>query len=162
MKTDLVYLKREDAGSVHLSGVLIAVLWAAVVTPLFVSAESRPSPIVVENRTVENRTAPSGAVSYRPPVEDEQAPTGIEEQYQMQLLQQEVMMLRGLVEQLQHEIGKLKAISDDRYLELDSRLQQVLTNNTADVVRGGTSTVDAATGPDAKSNGSNNKPRSNL
>jgi len=43
--------------------------------------------------------------------------------YQMQVLQQEVMSLRGLVEQLSHDIQKSKSIQEDRYLELDRRLQ---------------------------------------
>ena len=41
----------------------------------------------------------------------------------MQVLQQEVMSLRGLVEQLSHDLQKSKSIQEDRYLELDRRLQ---------------------------------------
>jgi len=43
--------------------------------------------------------------------------------YKMQILQQEVMMLRGLVEQLSYEIQRSKRVQEDRYLELDRRLQ---------------------------------------
>ena len=43
--------------------------------------------------------------------------------YQMQVLQQEVMSLRGMVEQLSHDLQKSKSIQEDRYLELDRRLQ---------------------------------------
>lgn len=96
------------------SGVLIAV-FSAVSTPLFVSAAE--SPIVVESRD-------SSIVSYRPPIETTEETGGIEQQYQMQLLQQEVMDLRGQVEQMQHELNQLKRVQDDRYLELDARLQQ--------------------------------------
>jgi len=42
------------------------------------------------------------------------------------LLQQEVMELRGVVERLQFELQRMKSVQDDRYLELDARLQQVM------------------------------------
>ncbi len=99
-----------------LSGVLIPTICVVVSTPLFVSAAQSPVPI--ESR--------ESVVSYQPPIEEEVAADGIENQYQMQLLQQEVMELRGLVEQLRYDLGGLKSIQDDRYLELDARLQQVL------------------------------------
>ena len=101
-----------------LSGVLIPAICVVVSMPLFVSAA--PSPVPVESR--------ESVVSYQPPIE-EVAPGGMENQYQQQLLQQEVMELRGLVERLQHELGRLKSTQDDRYLELDARLQQVLKAN---------------------------------
>lgn len=49
-----------------------------------------------------------------------------EMQYQMQLLQQEIMALRGLVEQLSYDVQRHRGIQDDRYLELDRRLQSVV------------------------------------
>ncbi|MFT4721781.1 MAG: tol-pal system protein YbgF [Candidatus Azotimanducaceae bacterium] len=58
-----------------------------------------------------------------------QAPTdnselgGIEAQYQQQILQQEVQTLRGLVEELQFQLQRLKKTQDDRYLDLDGRFQ---------------------------------------
>lgn len=45
--------------------------------------------------------------------------------YQMQILQQEVEQLRGLVESLSHSLKQLKATQDGRYLELDSRFQNL-------------------------------------
>jgi len=99
-----------------ISGVLMTAYVAVICTPLFVSAAE--SPIVVESRD-------SSTVTYRPPVE-EPAVSGIEQQYQMQLLQQEVMELRGQVEQLQYQLQQMKSVQDDRYLELDARLQQLL------------------------------------
>jgi tol-pal system protein YbgF len=52
--------------------------------------------------------------------------------YKMQILQQEVMMLRGLVEQLSYEIQRSKKVQEDRYLELDRRLQsQTLVTKSA-------------------------------
>ena len=73
---------------------------------------------------VESRDA--STVPYQPPVEESPTSAGIEEQYQLQLLQQEVMQLRGVVEQLQFELQRMKTLQDDRYLELDGRLQQAL------------------------------------
>jgi tol-pal system protein YbgF len=99
-----------------LSGVLIPAICVVVSMPLFVSAAQSPVPI--ESRET--------VVSHQPPIEEESMVGSIENQYQMQLLQQEVMELRGLVEQLQHEFSRLKSIQDDRYLELDARLQQAL------------------------------------
>ena len=49
-----------------------------------------------------------------------------ENQYQLQLLQQEVRELRGLIENIDYQLKKQKSIGDDRYLELDSRLQSIL------------------------------------
>ena len=42
--------------------------------------------------------------------------------YQLQLLQQEVMELRGVVEEQSHLIEQLKDISQQRYIELDGRI----------------------------------------
>jgi tol-pal system protein YbgF len=58
-----------------------------------------------------------------------QAPTddgelaGIEAQYLQQILQQEVQTLRGLVEELQFQLQRMKKTQDDRYLDLDGRFQ---------------------------------------
>ncbi len=49
--------------------------------------------------------------------------SGLEEEYQIQLLQQEVSGLRGLIEELKHAVDMTKRLSDERYLELDSRFQ---------------------------------------
>jgi tol-pal system protein YbgF len=104
-----------------LSGVLIPATCAVVSMPLFVSAAQSPVPI--ESR--------ESVVSYKPPIEEESKPGSMEEQYQLQLLQQEMMELRGMVEQLQHEFSRLKSIQDDRYLELDARLQRALKANVS-------------------------------
>ena len=97
-------------------GVLIAVIVAVISMPLFVWAAE--SPVLVESRG-------AGEPTYQPPVEEEDA-SSMEDQYLLQLLQQEVMNLRGIVEELSYRIDQLKSVQDDRYLELDSRLQQAL------------------------------------
>ncbi len=107
------------------SGVLIPALVAVVSAPLFVwtSELHAQSPVVVESR--------ESSVTFQPPIEEETAPAtdfsaGAEKQYQLQLLQQEIMQLRGIVEELQYQLQRQKSIQDDRYLELDARLQQAL------------------------------------
>jgi tol-pal system protein YbgF len=44
--------------------------------------------------------------------------------YQLQLLQQEIMELRGLVEQQDHELRQLKQQSLERYVDIDRRLSE--------------------------------------
>ena len=45
--------------------------------------------------------------------------------YQLETLQQEVSQLRGQVEQQQYQLDKLKALSKDRYIDLDKRISNV-------------------------------------
>jgi len=89
-------------------------------------AESQ-SPIIVESLDAE---IPVVTETPQEQILDETASSprsGSEIQYQMQILQEEVMTLRGLVEQLSYEIQRHKGIQDDRYLELDRRLQNLGT-----------------------------------
>jgi len=68
----------------------------------------------------------SNALQETQPVEivsDSSGESPMDLPYKMQILQQEVMMLRGLVEQLSYEIQRSKSVQEDRYLELDRRLQ---------------------------------------
>lgn len=51
--------------------------------------------------------------------------------YQVQLLQQEILDLRGLVEQQSFEIRQLKQQRLDDYLDLDRRLSQIATGTPA-------------------------------
>jgi len=104
-----------------LSGMLLPAICVMVSTPLLVVAAQ--SPVPVESR--------ESVVAYQPPIEDESIPGSMENQYQLQLLQQEIMELRGLVEQLRYDFSGLKSIQDDRYLELDARLQQALKANVS-------------------------------
>ena len=104
-----------------LGGVLISATFVVLSMPA--STLAAQSPVPVESR--------EGAVSYQPPIEGEAPSDGMENQYQVQLLQQEVMELRGLVEQQQYEFNRLKSIQDDRYLELDARLQQAFKANVS-------------------------------
>lgn len=60
---------------------------------------------------------------------------------QMQQMQQELQELRGTVEQLTHEIEMMQKQARERYLDLDSRINQLRA--------GGVAPVEAASGPDS-------------
>ena len=68
-----------------LSGVLIPAICVVVSMPLFVSAAQSPVPI--ESRET--------VVSYQPPIEEESMAGSMENEYQLQLLQREVMEASG-------------------------------------------------------------------
>ncbi len=59
----------------------------------------------------------------------------IEGQYQLQLMQREVMELRGLVEELTFQLNRMRATQEDRYLELDRRFQ-LLSQERASTTEG--------------------------
>ena len=67
--------------------------------------------------------------AFRPPIEEERSVDTLEGQYQLQILQQEVMELRGMLEELNHQLTRMKATAEDRYLELDARFQNLSTRN---------------------------------
>jgi tol-pal system protein YbgF len=74
---------------------------------------------------------------------------GIEGQYQLQLLQSEVMELRGLLEELTFNFERMRGMQEDRYLELDKRFQSlsqggVDTGGGSNVLRGTTDPNDGA------------------
>jgi tol-pal system protein YbgF len=81
---------------------------------------------IVESQPIGGRP-PSAARSAEPSNTAGQA----EMFYQMQLLQQEVLELRGLVEQQSFEIRQLKQQRLDDYLDLDRRLSQVAAGASA-------------------------------
>lgn len=89
-----------------------------ILTPFLFAANN---PIEVSSLEAQS----SDFEAFQPPVDD--GPTAElsvgETQYQMQILQQEVQELRGIVEELSHALSSMRATQDDRYLELDSRLQ---------------------------------------
>jgi tol-pal system protein YbgF len=103
------------------SGVLIPVFFAVIGTsaPVF-SDQSDGSPEKTNN-----------ILSFQPPVEERATSTGSEGQYQLQVLQKEIMDLRGQVEVLIYDLSRLKSTQDDRYLDLDARLQQLLKASVA-------------------------------
>jgi tol-pal system protein YbgF len=74
------------------------------------------NPIVVESRG-------DGEKPFRSPVVETEPISGMENQYQLQLLQQDVLEIRGLVEELSPELQVMKSRQEDRYLELDRRFE---------------------------------------
>ena len=73
-----------------------------------------------------------------------------ETHYQMQLLQGEVMALRGQVEELTHQVEQLKANQNERYLELDGRLQQFMKQLNAAQGAQGSSLARVSRLPDSR------------
>lgn len=104
------------------------------VTPFLFAAQN---PVSVESRSVSNpnRVSDGATLPYQPPIEDEfqQTRGAGETQYQMQLLQQEVQELRGLVEELSYKLEQMQRTQNDRYLELDGRVQRLTTNGVSDL-----------------------------
>jgi len=88
-----------------------------------IRVESRNAPDAIR---VESRNAPAPQqLPFQPPIENAAPFSGIEAEYQAQLIEQEVQTLRGLVEELQYQLKRMKKTQDDRYLELDSRFQDL-------------------------------------
>jgi tol-pal system protein YbgF len=100
-----------------ISGVLGLMFLAG--TPFLFAAEN---PVAVE--TLSNEEVP-----FQAPVEEDSTGTAPmsagETQYQLQLLQQDVQQLRGLVEELSHQLKQMQTTQEDRYLELDGRFQRL-------------------------------------
>ena len=90
-------------------------LWAS---PLFAQDY-----IDVEQERLQQSPGPGAAVDAQPAsLPDSPAGNVGELYYQLQLLQQEVMELRGRVEEQEHELRQLKQQGLERYLDLDRRL----------------------------------------
>ena len=117
---------------------VFALLLSLTLSPTLSAAES---PIAVESRSgsvnsvsssvtgVEAQSASPDLIPFQAPIEDDSiGSTGIESQYQLQLLQQEVMELRGQVENLTFQLQRIRSTQEDRYLELDRRFQNLQLN----------------------------------
>lgn len=107
---------------IHRNGVIGLIL--LTVTPFLFAAQN---PVVVESRESGGFAQTQSTLPYQAPIENEfgdDSASG-ETQYQVQLLQQEVQELRGLVEELQFQLERMQNTQNDRYLELDSRVQSL-------------------------------------
>ncbi|MDA0790493.1 MAG: tol-pal system protein YbgF [Proteobacteria bacterium] len=83
-----------------------------------------PARVSAESSMVAPATNPGAPVtSTLPPPTEEQALGNVESQFQLQILSDEVRMLRGQVEELSHRLQRMQATQEDRYLELDARFQ---------------------------------------
>lgn len=123
------------------------------VTPFLFEAEAQQtrSPVEVESLTESENRAPARGetragserlaeepdmrpaspeeIPFQPPIEDEPgeggAPAAFDTQYRLQVLQQEVQELRGLIEELSYQLRRMQSTQEDRYLELDGRFQNL-------------------------------------
>lgn len=101
---------------------------APTTNPLSSEATQASTGMAGANTSIIDVSADSAAgasvelLPFQAPTEDGEM-AGIESQYQQQILQQEVQTLRGLVEELQFQLQRMKKTQEDRYLELDGRFQ---------------------------------------
>jgi tol-pal system protein YbgF len=79
------------------------------------------NPILVESLTSAESEI-SAESPFIEPIIEESSPE-MENVYQTQVLQEEVLDLRGLVEEMSHEVQQMKIRQADRYLELDRRFE---------------------------------------
>ena len=82
------------------------------------------SAIVVEESSAASYKEPI-LEPFSPPIGGPEADSAIEPQYQVQLLEKEIMMLRGLREERTFKVDRMRSTQDDRYLELDARFQNL-------------------------------------
>lgn len=125
----VLLLRAQGAVATALAGFacLVALGVGAAENPVAVESltdEAEPANVSTTTEAI----APPGSIGELSDEVAFQAPVmadagGFEEEYQIQLLQQEVSELRGLIEELKHAIDTTKRLSDDRYLELDGRFQ---------------------------------------
>ncbi|MCB1644307.1 MAG: tol-pal system protein YbgF [Pseudomonadales bacterium] len=111
-----------------------------LVAPFSFAAQNNP--VAVES--LDTDSAQVRELPFQAPAETV-AGNPMETQYQMQLLQQEVQELRGIVEELQYQLQRFRKTQDDRYLELDGRFQdmreQLATGGTLNMSEPGSSAV---------------------
>ncbi len=84
------------------------------------SAPAYPQPPYSESSLAENQLARAGSQPSR-----QQGNAQADAYYQMQVLQQEVLELRGAVEELRHEVKRLKQQRTDDYMDLDRRIARL-------------------------------------
>ena len=89
----------------------------------FVSGQVE-SAIVVEESAAASFKEPT-LEPFAPPIVEPGADPAIGTHYQVQLLEREIMMLRGLLEEITFNVDRMRSTQDDRYLELDSRFQNM-------------------------------------
>lgn len=115
--------------SKHLSNYISALTFGAVF--ICAGTAQAQAPIVdasaPANSVPANDAAASASQNTPPAIGIEQG----EVFYQLQLLQQEVMQLRGIVEEQTFKLRKIKEQNMERYIDLDRRLADLSKNATA-------------------------------
>ncbi|HEY7885825.1 MAG TPA: tetratricopeptide repeat protein [Cellvibrionaceae bacterium] len=79
----------------------------------------------------------------------------VETYYQLQILQQEVMELRGLVEEQAHELSRLKQQRMDDYLDLDRRVSALTRGGNTGTTTGALPAPTSSIAPSAMDNNPN-------
>ncbi|MGK0441825.1 MAG: tol-pal system protein YbgF [Pseudohongiellaceae bacterium] len=98
------------------------------------------SQVEVVDASSEYQPEPKQALSQPQPVVSANSQSQGELFYQLQLLQDEVRMLRGLVEEQAHELGRLKQQSTERYIDVDRRLAGIAQRAPAEGLGTGSAT----------------------
>ena len=101
----------------YLTGVLVIL----ASTPFLFAADNG---VQVENLSSDQPKV----VPFQAPVDTDKsqpAQSGGEMAYQIQVLQQDTRDLRGMVEDLQHQIKQIQKTQESRYLDLDKRIQNL-------------------------------------
>ena len=88
------------------------------------SAQPNNSPIIVEESSAASYKEPL-LEPFAPPISESAVDEAMETQYKIQLLEREIMTLRGLLEEVTFKVDRMRSTQDDRYLELDSRFQNL-------------------------------------
>lgn len=122
---------------------------------LFVSITAQAAAPVEERGSQQNQPVNTLPVHQSAPMPQASAPIplpqGGDVHYQVQLLQDEIRTLRGMVEELNYEVTQLKARQMDDYMNLDRRLSSTVTGSSSNpaqpsnTVRVGASTAPAST-----------------
>ncbi|MEW5248879.1 YbgF trimerization domain-containing protein [Microbulbifer sp. 2201CG32-9] len=119
----MALLIRQAAVIVVTLAAVSSVLAQAPVVDLSENRDSRPVPAYGDGSAGESRYSSAAPVAAQQP--RAQTNPQAEAYYQMQVLQQEVRELRGAVEELRHEIKRLKQQRTDDYMDLDRRISRL-------------------------------------
>ena len=117
---------------------LLAVVFCTTASFVFGQAEVEERVVISDSQTAKAKSKKS------------QSAEGLAElYYQLQLLQEEVLQLRGIVEEQNFQIKKLKQQRLDDYVDLDRRISQVSAqgNSTTTTVTGAQPASQAPVGP---------------
>ncbi|HKI74763.1 MAG TPA: tol-pal system protein YbgF [Pseudomonadales bacterium] len=125
---------------IRLRPTINGVLVVLASTPFLFGADN---PVKVESLSNDG----AREIPYQPPVDADAGAaakaspkSGGELEYQLQVLEQEMQELRGMVEQLQHQMKQQQSTQEDRYLDLDKRIQSLQQQ----VSQGGTASQGAS------------------
>jgi len=131
---------------------LQAAVLALAAFPVLAQVEVVDRPVGVP--APESSAEQSTPVAPPTPVVQQGAQNTAEMYYQIQVLQQEVLQLRGLVEEQAHQIKQLKQQRLDDYVDLDRRISKLSTQAPATQTTAVTSTTSSVTAQNQQLNNS--------